>query len=175
MKQSKLSVRINRKNENHHIWNNNGKWWCHLTLHKPDYTAERHRVHCILGHCEVRQRRDKLLQSGQGKSFEGGRSMSRYKRLLPTSLSHIGKTQLCFCSATDVSVQRRKMIIEYYENEVIDQLICFWIKLSDDSEKRLIHPSFMGGEYLPDCGEDETEIARIELRSTLADVISIRN
>ena len=43
MKQSKLSVRVNRKNANHHLWDNNGKWWCHLTVHKPDYTAERHR------------------------------------------------------------------------------------------------------------------------------------
>ena len=75
-------------------------------------------------------------------------------------------------------VQRRKMIIEYYENEAIDQLDDKFLeaKLSDEQRKRLglIHPSFMGGEYLPDCGEDETEIARIELRSTLADVISIR-
>ena len=37
-----------------------------------------------------------------------------------------------------------------------------------------IHPTFMGGEYLPEYIKDETEIARIELRSTLADVISIR-
>ena len=75
-------------------------------------------------------------------------------------------------------VQRRKMIIDYYENEEIDQLGDTFLqaKLSDDERKRLglIHPSFMGGEYLPDCDTDETEIARIELRSTLADVISIR-
>ena len=32
----------------------------------------------------------------------------------------------------------------------------------------------MGGEYLPDCIAGETEIARIELESTLADVTSIR-
>ena len=44
MNQSNLAIRINRKNENHHLWNNNGKWWCHLTLHHPDYTAERRRV-----------------------------------------------------------------------------------------------------------------------------------
>ena len=62
-------------------------------------------------------------------------------------------------------VQRRKMIIEYYENEAIDQLDDKFLqaKLSDEQRKclGLIHPSFMGGEYLPDCGEDETEIARI--------------
>ena len=35
MNQSKLAIWINRKNENHHLWNNNGKWWYHLTLHHP--------------------------------------------------------------------------------------------------------------------------------------------
>ena len=32
----------------------------------------------------------------------------------------------------------------------------------------------MGGEYLPDCQPTEVEIARVELESTTADVISIR-
>ena len=37
-----------------------------------------------------------------------------------------------------------------------------------------IHPSFMGGEYLPSHGRDETEIVRIQLQSTTSDVISLR-
>lgn len=37
-----------------------------------------------------------------------------------------------------------------------------------------VHPTFMGGEYLPDYLPSEVEIARIELESTLADVTSIR-
>ncbi|MFZ4484338.1 MAG: hypothetical protein ACOYOL_10210 [Chthoniobacterales bacterium] len=37
-----------------------------------------------------------------------------------------------------------------------------------------IHPRFMGGEYLPDFGADEVEIARIALESTTFDVISVR-
>lgn len=37
-----------------------------------------------------------------------------------------------------------------------------------------IHPEFMGGEYLPDSEEAEVEIARVSLKSTTADVISIR-
>ena len=36
-----------------------------------------------------------------------------------------------------------------------------------------IHPSFMGGEYLPDLDVGEVEIARICLSSTTADVISL--
>ena len=75
-------------------------------------------------------------------------------------------------------VQRRKMIVDYYENGTIDLLEDAFLEasLSEDQRKRfgLIHPTFMGGEYLPDCIAGETEIARIELESTLADVTSIR-
>ena len=75
-------------------------------------------------------------------------------------------------------VQRRKMIVDYYENGTIDQLEDTFLQasLSEDQRQRfgLIHPSFMGGEYLPDCIAGETEIARIELQSTTADVISVR-
>ena len=37
-----------------------------------------------------------------------------------------------------------------------------------------IHPSFMGGEYLPDYRRGEVEIARVSLRSTTGDVMSVR-
>jgi hypothetical protein len=37
-----------------------------------------------------------------------------------------------------------------------------------------VHPQLMGGEYLPDLLPDEVEIARIILRSTTLDVVSIR-
>jgi hypothetical protein len=38
----------------------------------------------------------------------------------------------------------------------------------------LIHPSWMGGEYLPDYLRGEVEIARVELKSSTADVYSVR-
>ena len=47
----------------------------------------------------------------------------------------------------------------------------------DNDTRELIgrfHPVFMGGEYLPDLNEGGVEIARIELASTTADVISVR-
>ena len=47
----------------------------------------------------------------------------------------------------------------------------------DDSTRQVIgslHPSMMGGEYLPSFGEEEIEIARIVLASVTQDVISIR-
>lgn len=49
-------------------------------------------------------------------------------------------------------------------------------EISTELRDRLgqIHPSFMGGEYLPGHQSGETEIARIELESTTSDVISIR-
>ena len=31
-------------NPNHNIWNNNGTWWCHYTVHNDDYTKKRVRV-----------------------------------------------------------------------------------------------------------------------------------
>jgi len=38
----------------------------------------------------------------------------------------------------------------------------------------MIHPAWMGGEYLPDYFRGEVEIARIELKSVTADVYSVR-
>lgn len=37
-----------------------------------------------------------------------------------------------------------------------------------------IHPAFMGGEYLPKLRPNEIEIARVTLKSTTTDVVSIR-
>ena len=36
-----LSLRVNDTNANHHLWNNNGTWWLHYTLHLPDFTKKR--------------------------------------------------------------------------------------------------------------------------------------
>jgi hypothetical protein len=74
--------------------------------------------------------------------------------------------------------ERRKMIKSYYKNGNFQELEESFSKISLSDEERFrlasIHPMFMGGEYLPDYERDETEIARIELNSTMADVISIR-
>jgi len=42
--EAKLSVRCHLGNENHHIWDNNGTFWCHLTVHLPDFTKKRLRL-----------------------------------------------------------------------------------------------------------------------------------
>ena len=75
--------------------------------------------------------------------------------------------------------ERRKMIKYFYKEGNFQELEETFTKpsLSEDERKRLgaIHPMFMGGEYLPDCNSGETEIARVTLRSTMQDVISIRS
>jgi hypothetical protein len=74
--------------------------------------------------------------------------------------------------------RRREMIRDYNAagklNELFDELLKD--SLDDESRESLgqIHPTLMGGEYLPDYRRQEVEIARIELESTTADVISLR-
>ena len=73
---------------------------------------------------------------------------------------------------------RREMIRDYHSNGLLPALSDNLLRdtLEEDTRRRLdlIHPSFMGGEYLPDYRRDEVEIARIELQSTTSDVISVR-
>lgn len=74
--------------------------------------------------------------------------------------------------------RRRKTIRDFYEQGRLDQLAPAVVadELSDEDRERLgaIHPSLMGGEYLPGYRRDEVEIVRIELDSTTSDVISLR-
>lgn len=59
---TQLAVRVADDNPNHHLWNNRGTWWCHFTLHKADYTAERVRVSLKTRDLQqARARRDTLL------------------------------------------------------------------------------------------------------------------
>ncbi len=65
-----LSLRCHRGNPNHHLWNNNGTWWCHLTLHLPGFQKERLRLSLEtheVGH--ARRLRDSLLALFGGCSF----------------------------------------------------------------------------------------------------------
>jgi len=39
-----LSLRTHPRNPNHHLWWNNGTWWLHATVHRPDYTKQRLRM-----------------------------------------------------------------------------------------------------------------------------------
>jgi hypothetical protein len=73
---------------------------------------------------------------------------------------------------------RREMIRDYHQAGILEQLHENLLADTLDDERRVslgqIHPSFMGGEYLPNYHRSEVEIARIELESTTCDVISLR-
>jgi hypothetical protein len=72
----------------------------------------------------------------------------------------------------------RKAVVEKFfengrESEIPPELL--QSSLSDELRRATgaIHPSLMGGEYLPDQAEDEVEIARIAIASTTHDVTSV--
>jgi hypothetical protein len=62
MNSSKIVLRINAANPNHHLWNNNGTWWCHYTIHPTRFTKQRLRASLETKDLiEARLRRDQLL------------------------------------------------------------------------------------------------------------------
>ena len=76
---------------------------------------------------------------------------------------------------------RREMVRDFISGsapailgEIDDELL--EDEVSDETRRFLgrMHPSWMGGEYLPGYPRGEVEIARIVLKSTLGDVMSIR-
>ena len=67
-KDSRLAPRIDESNPDHHLWNNNGTWWFHCTVHGADYTSRR--IRRSLGTRDVgeaRRRRDEILRQEGGK------------------------------------------------------------------------------------------------------------
>ena len=73
---------------------------------------------------------------------------------------------------------RREMIRDFYAEGNLEVLCDELLSDTLDEEVRdsigRIHPSFMGGEYLPNYARHQVEIARIELESTTSDVTSVR-
>ncbi|MBI5155472.1 hypothetical protein HZA57_09560 [Candidatus Poribacteria bacterium] len=52
-----------KANPNHHLWNNNGTWWFHCTVHLPNYTKERIRRSLATTDLSIaKQRRDEHLR-----------------------------------------------------------------------------------------------------------------
>ncbi len=73
--------------------------------------------------------------------------------------------------------RRRNVIREAYDTNRVSVLDEYYsTPVLHEQDRRalgLIHPSFMGGEYLPNRQETEVEIARINIDSTTSDVTSI--
>ena len=61
---STLSTRQKTAGENHHLWDNHGRWWFHGTEHRPDGTATRIRVNLRTRDlAEARRKRDRVLST----------------------------------------------------------------------------------------------------------------
>jgi hypothetical protein len=73
---------------------------------------------------------------------------------------------------------RREVLTMAVAEDYLNEIDPFFTQVSLDNEERraraAVHPTLMGGEYLPDFEEGEVEVARIDLRSVTADAISIR-
>ena len=60
----KPALRINRANADHHLWNNNGTWFVHYTIHLNALTKQRIRRSLRTKTLrEARRQRDRLLIS----------------------------------------------------------------------------------------------------------------
>jgi hypothetical protein len=57
-----IAIRLNPANPDHHLWNNNGTWWCQYTEHPTPFTKERVRASLQTKNLtEARLRRDQML------------------------------------------------------------------------------------------------------------------
>jgi hypothetical protein len=64
-----LATRRTDTNPNHHLWNNNGTWWLHFTLHSDTGTKKRHRISLKTPNPEsARRKRDRILTAIEAKS-----------------------------------------------------------------------------------------------------------
>ena len=64
MENETLAIRVNSANPDHHLWNNNGTWWCHFTVHESDHTKERVRISLKTADLkEARRRRDHVFRA----------------------------------------------------------------------------------------------------------------
>jgi hypothetical protein len=60
--EAEFAIRCRGNNPLHHLWNNNGTWWCHLTVHLPGFTKERVRFSLETQDVsEAKELRDSLL------------------------------------------------------------------------------------------------------------------
>lgn len=63
----RASVRVRPANPNHHLWNNNGTWYLHYTVHPTPLTKSRVRASLGTKSVEVaRARRDEILAREAG-------------------------------------------------------------------------------------------------------------
>src|SRR4051812_42073887 len=88
---SLLSIRLNPGNPDHHLWNNNGTWWVHYTIHPTTFTKERVRLSLATRDIgQARRRRDALFRNQHrfALGIEGIRENSQDSLPLGQRMSH---------------------------------------------------------------------------------------
>ena len=56
------AARRTPNNPNHHMWSNNGTWWCYFTLRSQAGSSRRHRISLKTGDLNAaRAKRDRIL------------------------------------------------------------------------------------------------------------------
>jgi hypothetical protein len=60
----RLAIRSTKNSPNHHLYSNNGTWWCHFTLKSASGISLRKRISLKTKDLEsARTRRDKILNA----------------------------------------------------------------------------------------------------------------
>ncbi|MGA2220547.1 MAG: hypothetical protein ABSH21_02010 [Verrucomicrobiia bacterium] len=74
-----VAVRVNPANPRHHLWNNNGTWFVHYTVHPTPLTKQRLRFSLGTKRIdEARRKRDRLLYQ-----LAGGRDSTQQTAAQP--------------------------------------------------------------------------------------------
>jgi hypothetical protein len=69
MKSKIVELPDRRYGANHHIWDNNGTWWCHLSLERRTGPAKRVRFSLRTNSVrEARKRRDLIMNANETKA-----------------------------------------------------------------------------------------------------------
>jgi hypothetical protein len=69
----RLHIRRKPNNPNHHLWNNNGRWWMCFTISRPDGASERKRISLKTADLDkARGRRDGIIADLQNKAHVFG-------------------------------------------------------------------------------------------------------
>ena len=83
---SRGGMKNKNPNPNHNIWNNNGTFWCHYTVHGNDYTKKRVRVSLGTNDVEIaRALRDFVMQATSKVTDNIPRGQTVPADLMPSS------------------------------------------------------------------------------------------
>lgn len=68
-KSARLEMRNSPDNPNHHLWLNNGVWWCHITIRPAGCRTTRKRFSLKTNDIErARTRRDRIITAIQASN-----------------------------------------------------------------------------------------------------------